>query len=277
MAHTLVTFHAHPDDEALLTAGTMARAASAGHRVVLVVATDGGAGQVAQDFLAPGERLADRRRAELEAAASILGVQRVVGLGFGDSGSDDTEPPEGAFVRVPVDTAAEALAAVLREEHADVVTIYDRVGGYGHRDHVHVHRVGLAAARLAGTPRVYEATFNRELLLTGLALARDLGYLGADAGPPAIDVANWYRPEAEITTTVDVSSHLDAKRAAMRAHASQASSANDIDRTLALLAALPDDLFALAFGSEFFVRLDDEETGPETDLFDGLPVGRSTP
>ena len=44
-ARTLVVFHAHPDDEALLTAGTMARAAAAGHRVVLVVATDGALGQ----------------------------------------------------------------------------------------------------------------------------------------------------------------------------------------------------------------------------------------
>ena len=66
MAHTLVCFHAHPDDEALLTAGTMAKAAAAGHRVVLVVATRGEVGEVAADFLGDGEALGARRWAELE-------------------------------------------------------------------------------------------------------------------------------------------------------------------------------------------------------------------
>ncbi|MDQ1626151.1 MAG: hypothetical protein QOJ49_1649, partial [Actinomycetota bacterium] len=43
-AYTVVSFHAHPDDEALLTSGSLARAAAEGHRVVLVVATAGEAG-----------------------------------------------------------------------------------------------------------------------------------------------------------------------------------------------------------------------------------------
>ncbi|MFI5101158.1 MAG: PIG-L deacetylase family protein, partial [Actinomycetes bacterium] len=103
MTYTLVAFHAHPDDEALLTAGTMARAAAQGHRVVLVVATDGGRGLVGSGFLAGDETLADRRLAEL-----------------------------------------------LVEEAADAVTIYDPAGGYGHPDHVQVHRVGTRAAELAG-------------------------------------------------------------------------------------------------------------------------------
>ncbi|MSX81922.1 MAG: GlcNAc-PI de-N-acetylase, partial [Actinobacteria bacterium] len=38
---TLVCFHAHPDDEAMTTGGTIALASDAGHRVVLVVATRG--------------------------------------------------------------------------------------------------------------------------------------------------------------------------------------------------------------------------------------------
>ena len=44
---TLVTLHAHPDDEAIATGGTMAKAAAAGHRVILVVATKGEHGEVA--------------------------------------------------------------------------------------------------------------------------------------------------------------------------------------------------------------------------------------
>jgi LmbE family N-acetylglucosaminyl deacetylase len=38
---TVLAFHAHPDDEVFLTGGTLARAAADGHRVVIVVATDG--------------------------------------------------------------------------------------------------------------------------------------------------------------------------------------------------------------------------------------------
>jgi LmbE family N-acetylglucosaminyl deacetylase len=43
---TLVTFHAHPDDESIATGGIMAKAASEGHRVVLVVATRGEHGEI---------------------------------------------------------------------------------------------------------------------------------------------------------------------------------------------------------------------------------------
>ena len=50
MPQTLVFLHAHPDDEALLTAGTMARASSEGQRVVLITATSGEAGLAAHEL-----------------------------------------------------------------------------------------------------------------------------------------------------------------------------------------------------------------------------------
>ena len=71
---TIVWFHAHPDDEAILTGGSMVLAAEAGHRNVLVVATDGAHGEVPDD-LRPGETLVDRRRAETEASAAVLGIE----------------------------------------------------------------------------------------------------------------------------------------------------------------------------------------------------------
>src|SRR5579862_3311960 len=86
MPYTLVLFHAHPDDEAIATGGTMARAKREGHRVVLVSATRGELGQHAPDSLAPGEQLVERRVAELHAAADVLGVDRVEFLGYLDSG-----------------------------------------------------------------------------------------------------------------------------------------------------------------------------------------------
>src|SRR5262245_38680734 len=166
---TLLAFHAHPDDEALLTSGTMARAAAEGHRVVVVVATDGGQGLAAHEYAAGGG-LAQRRMAELHASARALGVARGEHLGYADSGLEpdlapdlESDPPRDPlsatrFVRADVEEAAARLAAILREEQVDVLLSYEPNGGYGHPDHKQVNRVGRRAAELAGTPRLLEAT-----------------------------------------------------------------------------------------------------------------------
>lgn len=86
---TIVFVHAHPDDEALLTAGTMARASSQGLRVVLIVATDGEAGLTSAELTG---NLALRRRAELAASADALGVDRIESLGYPDSGLNAEHP-----------------------------------------------------------------------------------------------------------------------------------------------------------------------------------------
>lgn len=275
MPYTLVTFHAHPDDEALLTAGVMAKAADAGHRVVAVFATAGEAGDADPAAFGDGEVLGEERRAEAEAAGAVLGVARVVFLGYGDSGSGRPAGPHaaGTFAAADVQEAAERLAAVLAAEAADVLTVYDRFGGYGHPDHVQVHHVGLRAAELAGTPALFEATVSRELLRAGAELAAGLGYeLGDSFRPDTFDT--WYTPEAEITTVVDVSEQLDRKRAAMAAHASQSTSAAGVGtvRSLAVFAGLPDEYFRLAFAKEWFVRHGVPTRGPvDDDLFAGLP------
>src|SRR6476469_7405103 len=112
MTHTLVAFHAHPDDEALLTSGTLARAAAEGHRVVVVVATDGDLGLASSSYAADG-RLGERRLAELRASAKALGVARVEWLGYADSGiGPELDPdPSGRtrFMRAPLEQAAERL------------------------------------------------------------------------------------------------------------------------------------------------------------------------
>lgn len=151
---TLVSFHAHPDDESIQTGGTLAKAAAAGHRVVLVFATRGEHGEVADGFLDDEEHLAQRREKEAHASAEVLGAHRVAFLGYHDSGMMGT--PEnhhpGAFWQADLDEAAERLAAILEEERAEVLTVYDSDGGYGHPDHIQVHRVGVRAGALVGTP-----------------------------------------------------------------------------------------------------------------------------
>ncbi len=249
VAYTIVTFHAHPDDEAIATGGVMARYAAEGNRVVLVVATRGEHGEVADGVLEPGEELWQRRVVETERAAEILGVQRVEFLGYRDSGmmGEPTNDAPGSFWSAGVEEPAERLARILREESADVLTVYDDHGGYGHPDHIQVHRVGVRAAELAGTKEVFEATINRdaiqELMATARAEGLDVGAVDAE-GTVESDLGV---PAERITTSVDVSALVDVKRASMRAHASQIS-----DQSFFL--SLPDDAFRRAFGTEWFIH-----------------------
>ena len=251
MTFTLVSFHAHPDDEALLTAGTLARVAAEGHRVVLVVATAGDAGLAATEFGRAGD-LARRRLAELHASAEALGCARVEVLGYRDSGMyGERASEDGAFASAPVDVAAAALADVLREEEADVLTVYDPQGGYGHPDHVQVHRVGVRAAEMAGTPVVLEATVDRRLLQRVLRLVSRRGRVPADFDPARF--GNAFTASADLTHRVNVRRHTRAKRAAMAAHVSQ-QTADDGDRTLAYLLRLPGPIFRLVLGQEWYVE-----------------------
>jgi LmbE family N-acetylglucosaminyl deacetylase len=242
---TIVFVHAHPDDEASQTSGSMARAASEGHRVVLVVATDGDHGE-APDDLAPGETLVNRRRAETAKSAEVLGVSRVVWLGYRDSGMTGwaQNDEDGSFWRADLDEAAERLAAVLREEAADVVVLYDWHGGYGHPDHIKVHRVGHRAADLAGTPKRFEATFNRDHLSATMPENPDPEF---DVNGPADDGNPFGTPEAELHLAVDVTEFLDRKRAALAAHASQVTDTG-------MMLALPDELFRSWFATEWFIE-----------------------
>ena len=266
---TVVSFHAHPDDEALLTGGTLARAAADGHRVVLVVATLGEAG-LAQLPGGAGSSLGETRRAELAASAGAIGAARVEVLGYADSGwsagpePTPVRPDREPFSTVDVDVAAEALARILREEAADVLTVYDANGGYGHPDHVQVHRVGLRAAALAGTPVVLEATLDRGLLLTAVGWLRRLAWVLPL--PQLPDLSRAFTDRAELTHRVDVRRVLDAKRRSLRAHASQATGDGGA-RTVALLLRLPWPVRGRVLGREWF-----REVGrtPATPLLDDI-------
>ena len=273
MPRTLLAFHAHPDDEALLTSGTLARAAAEGHRVVLVVATDGDEGLASAEFTSDG-RLGERRWEELRESARALGVKRVEHLGYADSGlGPQTLPdPPGRvrFVRADVEEAAGRLATILREERADVLLTYDRNGGYGHRDHVRVHEVGARAAELAGTRRVLQATVPRDTRTRALDLAAKVYRF-----PPEFDREGFTRAFSardEITHRINVRRYAAAKRASMRAHASQASAEAGADRTLAAFLRIPRPLYDLVFGREWFV----DPARPKgsriaTDVFEDLP------
>ena len=257
---TLVCFHAHPDDEVISTGGTIARAAAEGHRVVLVVATNGDHGEVPDD-LGPGESLVARRRRAPQESAAELGIARIVWLGYRDSGMTGWEQNGHAdsFHRVDLDEAAQRVAEILREEAADVLTIYDWHGNYGHPDHIQVHRVGSAAAELVDGVRVLEATVNRDALGEFVAAAQEQGIdLGSPDGEsadefdphaPADDGNPMGMPEAEITLAVDVHDHVATKRRALQCHRSQVSDTS-------FFSEMPDEMFSLVFGREWFIERD---------------------
>lgn len=242
---TVVFVHAHPDDEASQSSGSMARAVAEGHRVVLVIATNGDHGEVPAD-LGEGESVVDRRRAEAAASNAAIGTHRVEWLGYADSGmtgwaqNDD----EASFVRADVEQAAERLAAILREEAADVVVGYDWHGGYGHPDHVTVHHVTKRAAELAATPRYLEGSMNRDAMRRGLQAAGEAGAEQEwDPDAPMDDGNPIGTPESELHWASDVRDFIDVKRAALAAHASQVSDAG-------AMLAMPEEMFRMAFGTE---------------------------
>jgi LmbE family N-acetylglucosaminyl deacetylase len=262
---TVVFFHAHPDDESIATAGTMAKLAAAGHRVVLVVATRGEHGEVEDGFLADGEPLWQRRERETEDSARILGVARGEFLGYVDSGMIGTPENDapGSFWQADLEEAAGKLAAILREEQADVLTVYDDNGNYGHPDHIQVHRVGVRAAELAGVSRVYEVTVDQDHFRDMFKRAAEFGIEAPPETQGDTGEFSMGKPGALITTRVDVRDVLDVKRQAMAAHASQ------IAETSFFL-TMPAPAFEAAWGTEWYIRRGAPAGTAETSLVDGL-------
>lgn len=257
MTFTVVFFHAHPDDEALLTGGTMARLAAEGHRVVLAVATCGEAGLASQEF-AGGGRLASARALELQESARLLGCARVEMFGYPDSGMDGTDAPEDGFCHLPPEVPAERLAALLDEEKASVLVGYDPAGGYGHPDHLQVHRVARIASSLVAVPVLLEVTVDRRALQRALSAVKWFVPKTPEFAPERFD-GRFADPSA-ITHAVDVRRYADRKRAAIAAHASQAS-ADGEDRSIAWVLRLPRPLFRLAMGREWFTEVGREPVG----------------
>ncbi|GAA1390906.1 PIG-L deacetylase family protein [Luteococcus peritonei] len=259
---TIVFLHAHPDDEASSTSGSMTRASQQGDRVVVVYATNGCHGEVPED-LAEGETLVERRRAEAEASARVTGTARVEWLGYDDSGMTgwESNTVPGAFCSADLDEAAGRLARILDEEQADVLVGYDWHGNYGHPDHVKVHPVAYRAAQLAERrPRVLEVTTNRDLFARTMGAAREAGMeMDFDPSGPADDGNPMGTPEQEIHWAVDVTGQLVAKREALLCHASQTTD-------IGMLTSIPAEAFEVGFGREFY-----REHGRPNGLQEGWP------
>lgn len=290
--------HAHPDDESIVTGATMARYAAAGALVTLVTCTRGERGEVIPAELkhleGDGDALAERRVAELAAAMEALGVTdhrflgadagvtyRDSGMAWGPDGSAVAAPDVsgGAFARADLDHAARHLVRVVREVRPQVLVTYEPGGGYGHPDHVQAHRVAMRAVELAaardgeGEPwevaKVYEVVVPRSAARA--VLGRDAGERNPFKAPdPEGPLPSMAVPDEEVTTVVEAQEHVEAKAAALRAHATQVEVAGGFF-------ALSNRLGRPLVGTEFYrlvrgVPAPDpqRDDGRESDLFAGV-------
>ena len=227
---TLLTVHAHPDDEASKGAPTLAKYHAEGVHTVLVCCTGGEEGDLQNPTLrAEGQpfhgltpeqekaKVVAMRPIELAESARIIGFDEVVMLGYRDSGMADTPPNEhpDSFHMADLDEATGRLVAEIRRTRAQVILTYgDDQRGYPHPDHLRVHDISVLAFDRAGDPdwypdlgepfqpsKMYYSTWSRARMLAvhERLLARD--------GKSPFEEKWFERPDQDgrVTTRLDVS------------------------------------------------------------------------
>jgi mycothiol S-conjugate amidase len=276
---TLLTIHAHPDDEASKGAGTVHRYHSEGVRCVLVCCTGGEAGEIlnpAMDRPEVRARLDEVRMEELRRSTEIIGYDDVVLLGYRDSGMPGTPENEepGCFARADLDEAVGRLVAVIRRERPQVVITYaDDQEGYPHPDHLRVHDITVPAFAAAGRAdaypdagppwqplKLYYVAWTRARIL---ALHERFLALGLES---PFDEKWFERPDMDhrVTTRIDVSALDAVRRDALRAHATQ------IDPDSPFWFGLPPEEVAYPYDDYILAESLVESTIPEDDLFAGV-------
>lgn len=274
----LLLVHAHPDDEALATGGTIARYAAEGAHVCLITCTNGELGEVAEvpelgSVQEIQERLGEVRRQELLEACRLLGSVDVRMLGYHDSGMDGT--PANAephvFMNQDLDDVAAKIVEVIQEVRPQVLVTYNEYGAYGHPDHIRAHEAALRAVEVAAqngheVAKVYYTAFPRSLLETGRELWEQMGRGDPDEFFDEEEIERVSTPDDQITTAVDVSTWIEQKFAALKAHRTQRG-------TTDWILSIPLEFRVLGFGTEHYVLAQsrvEKPTGREADLFEGL-------
>jgi N-acetyl-1-D-myo-inositol-2-amino-2-deoxy-alpha-D-glucopyranoside deacetylase len=276
-----MAFHAHPDDEVISTGGTLSRYAEAGEQVVVVTATDGAEGEIHNyehpDVIRP--RLAEVRAGEVRSALDILGVEHHEFLGYRDSGmmGTDANRHPHAFWQADFMEATGRLVRLIRCYRPEVMVVYDPFGGYGHPDHINVHRIGIAAyvgtSDLSRFPledgeetwepsKLYWTAWPRSRVVRFAELRHAMGMIDDEELDRARSAGV---PDADVTAWIDVTDRVDRKERALRAHRSQ------IPEDWFLI-SVPEETRPEVLGKEAFVRVFSRVGAPdrEDDLFAGL-------
>ena len=236
---TFLAVHAHPDDEASSTGGVYPLLHDQGVRTVLVTCTNGECGD-ALDGAKPdadhhdGDAVAEIRRVELDNAVKILGIDRLVRLGYRDSGMmgwpQNADPD--SFWAADVNDAAKRLAAIIMEERPQVIVTYNEIGFYGHPDHIQANRITLAALELIDyEPTLYYNAIPDSVMAIYRARWEEEDRLKREEDekkgivrtpePEPEEPLNMGTPDDKIGAKIDVSSSNSRKFDALAAHASQ--------------------------------------------------------
>ena len=152
----LLGVYAHPDDEQGMT-GALAKASKEGIRTGLVCATKGELGEIAYPELATPENLGEVREGEMRAAADVAKVQHLWFLDYLDSGMIGTPGNDDprSFYRSNEEEALGKLVKIVREFKPTVMVTFDETGGYGHPDHITIHRLTTLAFDAAADAKRY--------------------------------------------------------------------------------------------------------------------------
>lgn len=211
MPKTILGVFSHPDDESMGPGGSFAKYAAAGHRVVFVAATDGGAGRLYKERPQDNTELRRLRREETVAAAKVLGAEFLGFLGWDDGRVQD----------VNVLDVEKEIVKIVRREKPDVVITFHGSGISYHPDHRVVTMATVAAVQGAA-----HAEWYRDDDLKALPPHRVAKLYTYTVNPEWTETLEWPReiycsPEAEITTVIDTSSTADTKWAAIKTHDTQ--------------------------------------------------------
>lgn len=191
---------AHPDDESVSCAGAMALASDAGHPVRLLVVTRGEAGTPDG---APDEDLVPIREEELRGAARAIGLDEVTMLeGYADGGVADRR----------IEHLVEEIGVWLAVRRPQAVITFGAHGITGHPDHMVVG----SATRWAVEQ------------LADSGIAPHAVYVMAPVFGPGENRYDLSPEEAAATHRIDITPVAGRKLAALRAHASQADTAEPI-------------------------------------------------
>lgn len=282
--YRLLLVHAHPDDETINNGATMALYAALGAQVTLVTCTRGEEGEVlveehSHKAATHDDLLGEHRVLELAEAMKALGVtdHRFLGepnIKYRDSGMMGTEPNERPdnFWKADFDGATDQLLTVIEEVKPHVLITYDEFGGYGHPDHIQAHRVAMAAAEKSqwSIEKIYWNVTPRSVIQQGIDAMKEAGsdFMGVDN---AEDLP-FAKDDSFVTAHIDGNEYVEAKMAAMRAHATQIS----VDGPFF---ALSNNLGLQVWGNEYYTLVKGEKAGEldgegrERDLFAGLERG----
>lgn len=244
MAHTLACIFAHPDDETFAAGAALARSAAAGVAIHLLCATDGDAGRSSGVEAPSREALGRLRRAELHAAAAVLGIRSVHALGL----------PDGGLPQVDHDALIGAIVRFIRQHRPQVVLTFGPEGApNAHRDHKVISRLATAAYFLAGLPTAFPEQLERDEL--AVHASRRLYY--ASWEPPGVSDET---PHAvPLTARLDARPWHDVKRRAFEAHRTQ----HSLREKFEAIAMHDTEAFALASGEP-------QPRAIVDDLFEGL-------